>query len=185
MRDDLRHDVLQRIQSDYGLKLRKSTNYMRGGTCPKCNKKELYTRFDSPWQLICGRQEKCGHTLHVKEIYDDLFEDWSKRAPATDNAPTATARAYMEFARSFDMSLITGWFTQDTFFSSQHDAGSATVRFALEKGGYWERLIDRPARFGKMKARFKPGESYKGVWWCPPECRAAGRQRAVDCRGDL
>lgn len=30
MRDDLRHDVLQRIQSDYGLKLRKSTNYMRG-----------------------------------------------------------------------------------------------------------------------------------------------------------
>lgn len=168
MRDDLRHDVLQRIQSDFGLKHRTSTNYMRGGTCPKCNKKELYTRFDSPWQLICGRQEKCGHTLHVKEIYDDLFEDWSKRAPATDNAPTATARAYMEFARSFDMSLITGWFTQETFFSSHHDAGSATVRFTLDKGGYWERLIDRPARFGKMKARFKPGESYKGVWWCPP-----------------
>jgi hypothetical protein len=168
MRDDLRHDVLQRIESEFGLKHRTPTNYMRGGTCPKCNKKELYTRFDSPWQLICGRQEKCGHTVHVKEIYDDLFEDWSKRVPATESAPTATARAYLEFARGFDISLIAGWFTQDTYYSTQHDAGTATVRFALEKGGYWERLIDRPARFGKMKARFKPGESYKGVWWCPP-----------------
>lgn len=168
MRDDLRHDVLQRIESEFGLKHRAPTNYMRGGTCPKCNKKELYTRFDSPWQLICGRQEKCGHTVHVKEIYDDLFEDWSKRVPATESAPTATARAYLEFARGFDISLIGGWFTQDSYYSPQHDAGSATVRFALEKGGYWERLIDRPARFGKMKARFKPGESYKGTWWCPP-----------------
>ena len=168
MREDLRHDVLQRIESDFGLKHRAPTNYMRGGTCPKCNKKELYTRFDSPWQLICGRQEKCGHTVHVKEIYSDLFEDWSKRVPATENTPTATARAYLEFARGFNISLIAGWFTQETYYSAQHDAGSATVRFALEKGGYWERLIDKPARFGKMKARFQPGESYKGVWWCPP-----------------
>lgn len=168
MRDDLRHDVLQRIESDFGLKHRPPTKYMRGGTCPKCNKKELYTRFDSPWQLICGRQEKCGHTVHVKEIYDDLFEDWSKRAPATDNAPTATARAYLEFARGFDISLIGGWFTQETFYSPELNAGSATVRFALEKGGWWERLIDRPHRFGKMKARFKSKGSYSGVWWCPP-----------------
>ena len=168
MRDDLRHEVLQRIEAEFGLKHRAPTDYMRGGTCPKCNKKELYTRFDRPWQLICGRQEKCGHTVHVKEIYDDLFEDWSKRAPATENTPTATARAYLEFARGFDMSLVGGWFTQETYYSNQHNAGSATVRFALEKGGYWERLIDRPSRFGKMKARFQPGESYKGVWWCPP-----------------
>lgn len=39
------------------------------------------------------------------------------------------------------------------------------MRFALVKGGWWERLIDRPHRFGKMKARFAPGESYAGVWW--------------------
>jgi len=168
MRDDLRSDVLQRLENDYGLKHRAGTDYMRGGECPKCRKKELYSRHDKPWLVICGRPEKCGHTMHVKEIYDDLFEDWSKRAPATDSAPTATARAYLEFGRGFDIQLIAGWFTQDTYYSSQHNAGSATVRFALEKGGYWERLIDKPARFGKMKARFAPGESYRGVWWCPP-----------------
>ncbi|KAF1019927.1 MAG: hypothetical protein GAK37_03638 [Pseudomonas sp.] len=42
------------------------------------------------------------------------------------------------------------------------------MRLACEKGGYWERLIDRPNRFGKMKARFKPGDSPRGFWWCPP-----------------
>ncbi|WP_268799046.1 toprim domain-containing protein [Pseudomonas huanghezhanensis] len=168
MRDDLRLDVLQRLESDFGLKHRAGTEYMRGGECPKCHKRELYSRHDKPWQVICGRSEKCGHTLHVKEIYDDLFEDWSKRAPATDNAPTATARAYLEFGRGFDIELVAGWFTQETYYSAQHNAGSATVRFPLDKGGYWERLIDKPARFGKMKARFAPGESYRGVWWCPP-----------------
>lgn len=168
MRDDLRDDILQRLQVDYGLRLRTGTDYMRGGTCPKCHKKTLYTRHSAPWMVVCGRPEKCRHTMHVKEIYDDLFEDWTKRAPATENAPAATARAYLEFARGFDIGLIGGWFSQETYFSRELNAGSATIRFALEKGGYWERLIDKPARFGKQKARFKPGESYKGVWWCPP-----------------
>jgi hypothetical protein len=82
--------------------------------------------------------------------------------------PTATARAYLQFARGFRLELIDGWFTQENYWSRDIGAGSATVRFPLDKGGYWERLIDRPERFGKQKARFKPGESYKGVWWCPP-----------------
>lgn len=168
MKDDLRHDVLQRLEHDYGLKHRTGTDYMRGGTCPKCHKKTLYTRHSTPWRVTCGRPEKCRHSMHVKEIYEDLFEEWSKRVPATNDAPTATARAYMEFARGFDIGLIAGWFTQETYYSRELDAGSATVRFALEKGGYWERLIDKPSRFGKMKARFMPGDSYKGVWWCPP-----------------
>ncbi|WP_122587134.1 toprim domain-containing protein [Pseudomonas viridiflava] len=168
MRDDLRDDVLQRLQADYGLKHRSGTDYMRGGTCPKCRQKTLYTRFSDPWLVVCGRPEKCRHTMHVKEIYEDLFEDWSKRAPSTESAPTATARAYLEFARGFDTGLIAGWFTQETFYSRELDAASATVRFELEKGGYWERLIDRPARFGKQKARFQRGKSPRGGWWCPP-----------------
>ena len=32
MRDDLRHDVLKRLEHDYGLKHRAGTDYMRGGT---------------------------------------------------------------------------------------------------------------------------------------------------------
>ncbi|PTC17469.1 bifunctional DNA primase/helicase [Pseudomonas baetica] len=118
--------------------------------------------------LICGRESKCAQRWHLKDIYEDLFDDWSKRAPSSEQFPLATARAYLEFARGFRFELIQGWFSQETYFSEALNAGSATVRFTLEKGGYWERLIDRPHRFGKMKARFKSGDSPRGAWWCPP-----------------
>lgn len=165
MEHELRVEVLKRLESDYDLKHRSGTHFMRGGRCPACGKKELYTHHKNPWLIICGREGKCAQSWHVKELYEDLFDDWTKRAPSTDQYPNATARAYLEFARGFRFELIQGWFTQDSFYSAQHNAGSATVRFGLEKGGYWERLIDRPHRFGKQKARFKQGESYKGVWW--------------------
>ncbi|UUT14497.1 toprim domain-containing protein [Pseudomonas zeae] len=164
----LHADVLQRLADDYGLKRRLSTDYLRGGKCPACGKKELYTRYAEPWLLICGRESKCAQQWHLKDIYEDLFDDWSKRAPSSEQFPLATARAYLEFARGFRFELIQGWFSQETYFCEALNAGSATVRFTLEKGGYWERLIDRPHRFGKMKARFKPGDSPRGVWWCPP-----------------
>lgn len=164
----LHADVLQRLADDYGLKRRLSTDYLRGGKCPACGQKELYARYSEPWLIICGREGKCAQRWHLKEIYEDLFDDWSKRAPSSEQFPQATARAYLEFARGFRHELIQGWYTQDSYFSEELNAGSATVRFALEKGGYWERLIDRPHRFGKMKARFKPGDSPRGVWWCPP-----------------
>lgn len=170
MQEKFRGEVLRRIEADFGLRHMSGTNYMRKGVCPspRCGKKTLYTFHDSPWMLICGRPEKCGHRVHVKELYSDLFNDWSEQAPSTAENPTATARAYLEMARGFRLELIEGWYTQENFWSREANAGSATIRFPLEKGGYWERLIDRPERFGKQKARFKPGESYKGVWWCPP-----------------
>lgn len=114
MKEKLRAKVIERLQLDFDLKVRTGTNYMRGGTCPKCKKKELYARHDNPWQIRCGRPERCGHIEHVKDLYEDLFEDWSKRAPATDNDPTVTARAYLEFARGFDVGPMTGWFSQET-----------------------------------------------------------------------
>ncbi|BAU74362.1 toprim domain-containing protein [Metapseudomonas furukawaii] len=168
MREVLREELLRRLQADYGLQPVKGTLYMRKGACPACGHRELYSRMDSPWTVHCGRESKCGQQWHVKELYEDLFDDWSARAPATEQQPSATARAYLEFARGFRLELIEGWFSQENYWSRELGEGSATVRFALEKGGYWERLIDRPHRFGKQKARFKPGDSYKGAWWCPP-----------------
>ena len=171
MNEDIRSQVLQRLESDFGLKLRAGTNYMRGGVCPACGKKELYARHDNPWQIRCGRPERCGHIEHVKGIYEDLFEDWSKRAPATASDPHLTARTYLEFSRGLDSWQMTGWFTQENYVNQESGEASATVRFPLPNGGYWERLIDRPARFGKMKARFKFGYSAQGQWWCPPSLK--------------
>lgn len=168
MREDLRDQVLQRIQADYGLKQRPGTEYMRGGKCPSCGKKELYTSFAKPWVLRCGRQGKCGREIHVKDLYDDLFEDWGKRFQQTQAAPNAAADAYLQSSRGFDLTGLRGLYTQENYFDPKTRQGSATVRFGLDKGGWWERLIDRPNRFGKMKARFQPGASYAGVWWATP-----------------
>ncbi len=164
----LREDVLQRLEADFGLQHMAGTQYMRKGTCPQCNQRRLFSRYDQPWFIRCGREQKCQYMEPVKELYSDLFDDWSKRAPTTDDQPAASAKAYLTFARGFDVAMIEGWYTQENYFDRELNIGSATVRFPLEKGGYWERLIDKPNRFGKKKARFKPGESYKGHWWVPP-----------------
>ncbi|NEL81449.1 MAG: hypothetical protein G3W61_34870, partial [Xanthomonas perforans] len=63
----------------------------------------------------------------------------------------------MQFSRGFDLAPLKGLYTQDSHYDRKITAGTATVRFALVKGGWWERLIDRPHRFGKQKARFAPG----------------------------
>ncbi|MFS8419587.1 toprim domain-containing protein [Xanthomonas campestris pv. campestris] len=165
--------MLSRLERDYGLKHRSGTEYMRGGKCPSCSKKELYTNHLKPWVVKCGRQSKCGRELHVKDLYDDLFDDWSKRFQPTPAAPNAAADAYLQFSRGFDLAPLKGLYTQDSYYDRKITAGTATVRFALVKGGWWERLIDRPHRFGKQKARFAPGQSYAGVWWAAPAALTA------------
>ncbi|WP_372162844.1 toprim domain-containing protein [Xanthomonas axonopodis pv. cyamopsidis] len=173
MQEDLRQQVLSRLERDYGLKHRSGTEYMRGGKCPSCSKKELYTNHLKPWVVKCGRQSKCGRELHVKDLYDDLFDDWSKRFQPTAAAPNAAADAYLQFSRGFDLAPLKGLYSQDSHYDRKISAGTATVRFALVKGGWWERLIDRPHRFGKQKARFAPGQSYAGVWWAAPAALTA------------
>lgn len=44
--------------------------------------------------------------------------------------------------------------------------GSATIKFTLPNGAYWERIIDNPQRFDR-KANFF--DSYKGYWWSLPQ----------------
>jgi hypothetical protein len=168
MRESLRQQVLQRIERDYGLKHRPGTEYMRGGLCPSCSKKELYTNHARPWVLRCGRQAKCGREVAVKELYDDLFDDWSRRHERTPTSPNAAADAYLHYSRGFELEALRGLYTQESFHDRKINEGTATVRFPLAKGGYWERLIDRPHRFGKQKARFMPGQSYAGTWWIAP-----------------
>ncbi|MDR3300769.1 MAG: toprim domain-containing protein, partial [Candidatus Accumulibacter sp.] len=121
---------------------------------------------EHPWVLRCGRLNKCGAEFHVKELYPDLFNDWSRLYPVTPQSATATADAYLRDGRGFDLKMLKGWYTQESYFDQKTHAASATVRFALGGDIAWERLIDRPERFGSMKARF--AGKYGGLWWEPP-----------------
>ncbi len=178
MNPDLREDVLRHLAE---FKFKEEAGWLRKGECPSCHKKELYTKAEHPWVLRCGRLAKCGAEWHVKDLYPELFQDWSKRTHVEQATnPNAAADAYLAQARGFDLAPIKGWYRQESHYDAQADngrgAGSATVRFPLGDG-FWERLIDRPARFGKKKAVFKPGMHYQGTWWQPPGLALADMYR--------
>ncbi|VXC80119.1 toprim domain-containing protein [Sphingomonas sp. 8AM] len=157
--------MLKRLLNDY--KFKESGKYLRQGRCPACDKKELYTGFDKPWVLRCGRQNRCGAEFHVKELYPDIFDNWSKRHQQTPQNPHAAADAYLLHARGFDLAGLRGAYAQEWYTDRERNLTSATVRFPFGNG-YWERLIDQPSRFDKKKARFSYGLDYKGRWWTMP-----------------
>ncbi|RZG65360.1 toprim [Acinetobacter bouvetii] len=129
--------------------------WYREGICPNCKEKELYTHAINPRMVKCGRINKCGYEEHVKEICEELFKDWSEYHPQTRENPHAAADAYLKEARGFDLSKLKGLYTQELYRNPKNPSHvTATVRFKLAEGIFWERFIDRPERFGRMKANF-------------------------------
>ncbi|MCG9124269.1 toprim domain-containing protein [Laribacter hongkongensis] len=169
MDSQLHAAITQRLDAEFGFK--HSGEWMRQGRCPGCGKKELYIHADHPWVLRCGRLSKCGYEGHVRDLYSDLFSSWSDRFPQAPESPNAAADAYMQHDRGFDLSLVSGWYSQEYYHHRELNIGTATVRFPLPGIGYWERLIDRPHRFGKKKAHFNYGCKYQGTWWQAPTQR--------------
>lgn len=169
MNPRLHADLTARLNRDFAFK--PESGWLRYGRCPNCHEKELYTHAENPWYVRCGRVSKCGYEESVKSLYPDVFESWSDRYPVTPANPNAAAEAYLSEARGFPLDAIAGWYTQESYWSHELGIGSATVRFALPGIGFWERIIDRPERFGKRKATFR-GE-YGGTWWQPPTLVAA------------
>lgn len=170
MNSRLRADVLSRLHAEFdGVE---KGSYMQKLRCPSCGKREAFVNSDDPWMIKCGRENSCGEQYHVKELFPEFFNTWSERfAPAAGEPqtnPNAVADAYLSQGRGFDLTKIQNWYTQEYYFDMRINQGTATVRFDLGNGGWWERLLDNPERFGKQKARFKPGYSYKGTWWLPP-----------------
>lgn len=140
--------------------------WLQEGLCPQCGKYEAYCAATEPKIVRCGRSDKCGWEDTVRNLLPDLFEDWSKRFKVTDERPNASADAYLEFERGFDLKKLAGSYTQEAYLDPETGATSATVRFQVGTTT-WERLIDRTGRFEK-KAHFRRGGSWRGHVWTPP-----------------
>lgn len=178
MSDDLLNDISEALQADYGMKPSASRVHLRQGLCPQCKQKSLWTFAATPWVVKCERTNKCGAEYHAKELYPDFFESWTDRfqkvedaKPEAERNPHAAADAYLKMARGFDLEKIKGLYTQEVYTDPKADHGkgatSATVRFQVA-GTWWQRLIDKPGRFGQKKATFKFGGTYAGWWWALP-----------------
>lgn len=168
MDEDLRRDILERLKGDFDLKISHDGKWLQEGRCPGCGKKEVFGSAESPWRVQCGRKNKCGWEGFVKDLYDDLFQSWSDRYPTSNESPNAAADAYLVNSRGFEIGRLKGCYRQEYYHDRDLSETTATVRFTIDGGGQWERLIDRPARFGKKKARMLPGTSYRGYAWVPP-----------------
>lgn len=140
--------------------------WMQEGQCPNCKQWELYCSATNPKIVRCSREERCGYEASVRDILPDLFEDWSRRFPSTDANPTAAADAYLLHERGFDLQYLRGSYTQEVYQDHESGQSGATVRFPVGDT-WWERIIDRPGRFGK-KAHFKKGGKPGGHVWMPP-----------------
>lgn len=160
---DIQRRIDERINQLFSFK--REGDWYRQGICPQCSKKELYTHAINPRIVKCGRLNKCGYEEHVKDICEDLFKDWSEYHPQTNQNPNAAADAYLQQGRGFDLKLLIGRYTQQQYVDPQSKESSATVRFMLDGKHYWERLIDRPDRFGNKKARFSYGFKNEGQAW--------------------
>ncbi|TCP13793.1 Toprim domain-containing protein [Crenobacter luteus] len=161
----LHQQILDRLDREFRFK-KEQNGWLRQGECPSCGKKELFVNADHPWVVRCGRLNKCSYEAHARDLYSDLFESWSERFPKQPENPNATADAYLAQDRGFSLEMIKGWYTQESYWSQELQIGSATVRFPLPGIGYWERIIDRPHRFGRRKATFRG--NYGGTWWQAP-----------------
>jgi len=162
---DLSYRIRQRLDAEFHFKDR--GEYLREGLCPACGKKELWAYAENPRVVYCGRLNKCGYSAHVRDLFDDMFKSWSEHYPQTETNPNAAADAYLSDGRGFDLAPLKGHYSQETF--RKGDLTSATVRFQLTNTIHWERLIDRPERFGGDKARFSYGAKSNGLWWVYPK----------------
>lgn len=166
MNPSLRQDILARLTRDYQAEERGP--YLQKVQCPDCGKREAFINAESPWMLKCGRENNCGAQHHVKALFPELFDSWTERYDVPEQraeSGSPVADGYLRDGRGFDLERIRGWYTQESYWKPGI-GGSATVRFALPGGAYWERLLDKPERFGKQKANFVG--PYKGEWWQPP-----------------
>lgn len=157
--------AVERLISEYGMKLSPNRQWLQGGRCPACDKKELYANAEQPWRIICGRTNNCGYSAELRDLYPELFAQWSKRYPQTSQNPNAAADAYLSEGRGLDHHKLQGKYTQESYYNSSKGHSANTIRFPIADT-WWERLLDPT---GDMpKTRIKQGSSISGHWWIPP-----------------
>jgi hypothetical protein len=170
MSDSLKNDVTKALTEQLKGKVDTKGKHITKIECPSCGKAEAWAYAQNPWVIVCGRANKCGDHTHVKDQFPELFNTWTERyTPATEEErlknPTAVADGYLRDGRGFDLLTVRGWYSQDSYYNPDLQQGSTTVRFKMPHG-FWERVLDKPERFGKQKARCVG--DYAGEVWAAP-----------------
>lgn len=180
--------IVNRLLNDSIFGFRENGHFLQGGICPDCHKKELFISKEKPYVLKCNRLNQCGYEENTRSIYPEIFQQFSKLYPTTPKNPQATADAYLQFDRQFDITKIKDWYSQESYRLPNSNNYVDTVRFYFDddKTRYWERLIDQSKADGQrhnISGKRKifainhqhhgdyNGSLYKGEWWKPKDIK--------------
>jgi hypothetical protein len=187
-----KHQIITRLMGDYSM--RNAGAFLRDGRCPACNKKSLFIETESPFNLKCGRENKCQNgnpwQMKTRELYPELFKPLHEQYPPTKENRNATADAYLLYQRGFNPEKLrtnnVPWFEQaqrverHAVDEKGHTitASSETVRFYLDKDKtrWWEKFIqpiqmesgEKHTHFDGKRKDDGSKSIYKGDWWQAP-----------------
>ncbi|WP_020410988.1 toprim domain-containing protein [Hahella ganghwensis] len=177
---DNRTEIVEALTSDGQFAFKQVGEYLQQGRCPGCGKKELFVSKKEPWRVSCNRMNKCGYSETTRELYPELFNNYSERFPITEDNPNATADAYLAHNRRFPISKMAGCYEQGNYKLPKSQEWCNTVRFYLnsDRTLYWERLIDKQKDDGQrinfggkrlnVNGKWVLADPVKGKWWMPP-----------------
>ena len=160
--------ILEKLESDKQLRFKdtKSPKYLRDGICPKCHEDGLWVYRDSPWSLICAKMNSCGAITDVRDYYQDLFDNFTKRHPATEADPNASARAFLDY-RGLNTGAMAGWYSQEQM-RLKDGSTAQSIRFKISDDCYWARLLNQEDIRRNDNKKAKIVGPCKGECWQPP-----------------
>ena len=164
---DALDEIRNALISDRELNFKRDGKYLRYGVCPQCGKPEVFVNLDKPFRISCGRLNNCGWSVTPRELYPEIFENFSKHHPTTQQNPNATADAYMSEVRGFDLKIIKGMYHQGVAKNTSKDEYYPAVCIDFAIGKRWMRIIN-DADIKKFGAKTKINAEYKGEGWIPP-----------------
>lgn len=155
------HVEVRRLLLADNSKARERDGKINGINCPDCGKPEAYAYADKPNVVMCHRFDKCGTKTSAREIYPQLFADFTKRFPITELNPVATAEAFLQ-SRGLDSSRFE--FSQGTVI--ENGKTFPTVNFSFDDV-IFKRLIDykgsNKTRLSKYKRKYFATKSVSGA----------------------
>lgn len=159
-------EIVEALINDQNFNFKQGSKVLNKGRCPECNRKSLWVKINKPGRVYCDHQTTCGYTETTRNVYPELFENYSNRHPATNDDPKATARNYL-MDRGFNPGVIADWYEQG-YFHLKDGSIAPTVRIPLWDGQYWERLIDRQhVQQAGRKNNYPKGFEYADQCWQP------------------
>ncbi len=160
-------EVQQALINDTQFKFKRAGNNLRQGICPNCGERECFVSLEKPYRVNCGRLNNCQWSETTRNLYPEIFENLSKRHPATPEDPNATADAYMTQLRGFDSSVIKGMYMQGNAKHPKKEEYYPAVKVIISQQCYWLRIINaEDVRRSGNKSKIIG--DYRSNGWVPP-----------------